>query len=655
MQYRKDIDGLRAFAVLPVIFFHAGIDFFKGGFLGVDIFFVISGFLITTILLGELEQNKFSIVNFYERRARRILPALFIVLITTYVAGVILMPALEFKEFSQSLVSVVAFVSNLFFFLEIDYFSLAAEEMPLLHTWSLAIEEQYYIFFPPLLYLIWVKSKRLLPIILWIMTLASIVAVMIHNHLGQESANFYSPISRAWELMAGSISAYVAHKGMIRVGNKFVADLAFALLLLCLIVWPDNVYHPGLLTILPVVATCAVILYCSPASISYKILSNSFFVFVGLISYSLYLWHQPILALLRLKTVGHPSMVLFALAIGLTFLLAYLSYKYVETPFRNKKRYGRKFIFGYSFVGLACFGLLGITGHFKDGFSSRFDNISQLQASMKSSPKRKTCHSSSTNYIQPSDACEYFGSMVKWASFGDSHTVEPAYALASSLASDDIGLSHHSFSGCPPVFGYTVKGQEVCISWINDTLTHLENDKNISTVLVGFRYTYHLFGDNTELYPSVPSLPSIDIVSDKNLSHQEKIEMYWEGIEHVVKRLLDAEKKVILLEPVPELPIHISKAVTPWSIFSDKTMLDIDTSTSKNYFEERHKVVLDKLESLTPHENLIRLSVYDALCNELGCPAAKNGRALYFDDDHLSVYGSELLIDALNSKLADKR
>ena len=207
VKYRKDIDGLRAVAVLPVIFFHAGFDIFKGGFLGVDVFFVISGFLITSILLTELDSNKFSIVNFYERRARRILPALFSVLTFTYIAGFSLIPAFEFKEFSQSLVSVAMFISNIFYYLEIDYFSIAAEEMPLIHTWSLAIEEQFYIFFPPLLYLIWKINPDKVMSILSILAVLSFSSVILLNSFENNSASFYWIISRAWELLAGSICA----------------------------------------------------------------------------------------------------------------------------------------------------------------------------------------------------------------------------------------------------------------------------------------------------------------------------------------------------------------------------------------------------------------------------------------------------------------
>lgn len=178
-----DIDGLRAVAVLPVILFHAGFELFAGGFLGVDIFFVISGYLITSILLLELEENKFSIINFYERRARRILPALFVVLFVTYFVGFVLMPPFEFKEYSQSLVSVVAFLSNIFFYLEIDYFSLAAEAMPLLHTWSLAIEEQFYIVFPPLLFLVWRFADKQILATLITFSLLSFGSVLLLNSL----------------------------------------------------------------------------------------------------------------------------------------------------------------------------------------------------------------------------------------------------------------------------------------------------------------------------------------------------------------------------------------------------------------------------------------------------------------------------------------
>ena len=210
MKYRSEIDGLRAFAVLPVLLFHAGVDFVSGGYLGVDIFFVISGYLITYILVTDLSNGTFSLVNFYERRARRILPALFFVLFISTICSYLLLSPLQLRDYSQSLVAVVSFLSNVYFYLTSGYFSNAAEELPLLHTWSLAVEEQYYVLFPLLLAALW-RSKTVL---LFAISAIAIGSFLLALHLAESdsSANFYLLPSRGWELLVGAGAALWAKK-----------------------------------------------------------------------------------------------------------------------------------------------------------------------------------------------------------------------------------------------------------------------------------------------------------------------------------------------------------------------------------------------------------------------------------------------------------
>lgn len=650
MEYRQDIDGLRAVAVLPVIFFHAGFELFQGGFLGVDVFFVISGFLITSIILSELHNKKFSIVKFYERRARRIMPALSLVLMCTYVAGLVFIPPFEFKELAQSLVSVVAFFSNIFFYLEIDYFSLAAEEMPLLHTWSLAIEEQYYIMFPPLVCAIWRLGFLK---VLWIfvgLVVLSVLSMLFLNSIGDSSASFFWPISRAWELLAGSICALLAWQYKIKE-RKYWADIGLIVLVACFILWSSKLAHPGILTFIPVVATCLIVLFPNKQSMSYRILVNKQLVLIGLLSYSLYLWHQPIFAFLRIKSVGQPSLDLIVAALVFTFIMAYISYRYVETPFRKTAGYSRGFIFSASFMVLCVFFSMGLYGHFSDGVQGRFINVKSYADSMRYSPKREACHASSSNYLSPEDACSYFGANVEWAVFGDSHIVEPAFALANILETREIGISHHSYSGCPPALNYQVTINESCRKWYIDTLRYLENEDSIQNIMIGFRYSSAIYGDNTKFFPDVPDGVSLEIVSGKDYSEDEKLELYWQSLLEIVERLLAVGKRVVLLEPIPELPTHMGRATTAFSVFGDSTLLDLSVATTKDYYEKRHEFILGKLRGLKGRRNLTLVNVYDLLCHDQGCPATLEGVALYFDDDHLSIEGSRILLEQMSARL----
>lgn len=649
MEYRRDIDGLRAIAVLPVVLFHAGFDVLKGGFLGVDIFFVISGFLITSILLHELATQKFSIAKFYERRARRILPALFAVLIVTFIAGYILMPVQAFKEFNQSLISVVAFLSNIFFYSEINYFSQHAEEMPLLHTWSLAIEEQFYIFFPPLLFLIWKYGRKHLFTVLIALFIMSLGSMAYLNGSGDVSASFYLLFSRAWELIAGALCAVAVYKGWLKIDSNQLANIGLVVLLCSIFLWSKHILHPGYFTIIPVLATCFIILFPSKKSWSYKLLTNSSVVFIGLISYSLYLWHQPILAFYKMK-FGELTLMQNVTALTIIAIASALTYQYVEKPFRNRQQFNTKFIFRYSAAGLVLFTIAGGIGHFKQGLPERYSHVPSFQDSIQNSPDRKKCHSSMSNTISFENACTFNADKPSWAILGDSHTVEVGYALRKYFQDKGIGFSHHSISGCPPALDYQVVGEEHCSVWLNSTLQHLIRHDSIHTVVIGFRYSADIFGDNSRHYPIIPQQVQLAIKSPSTLSEEEKLSLYWQSLEKMVMSLLAANKRVVLMEPIPELPMHITKGVTPFSIFHSTTRLDLRHATPKQYYEQRHQFILSKINSIKGTKNFTTLPVYELLCDNIGCPAVANDKALYFDHNHLSVDGSRLLIERFFSQ-----
>lgn len=660
MHYRKEIDGLRALAVLPVIFFHAGFMGFSGGYVGVDIFFVISGYLITSIILEEKQKSTFSIINFYERRARRILPALTAVLILTTVMAYLFMPAYLLKTYSQSVVSVTTFSSNIFFYLTNGYFSTAADEKPLLHTWSLAVEEQYYLFYPLLIVFFWSKGKRWLLACLTLLSFFSLVFAQYLSVIQAVDANFYLIFSRAWELFFGSIIAFLLfnktgpEKSVLsdisaikQKKEEGLSLLGLMLIVYSIIFFDEHTPFPSFYTLVPVLGTCLVIYFTKSTSYCGQFLSHKFLVSIGLISYSLYLWHQPLFAFLRLKSVGEPSVNSFILAVLLTFLLAVLSWKYLESPFRNKVKFSRRTIFKYSAISIGMFLIIGLIGHFNQGFEQRFDH-SIYTHSMTPSPKRD-CHTQNSDYLKPTDACTYFGKNITWAIFGDSHTVEPAYALARKLEAYDHGLVHLSFKGCPPALSIEVN-KPGCSKWINESISYLENQDNISDVFLGFRHSYYLFGAQLDSYPNVPN---VDFNQRLTTSHAKKLrtsarEAYWQSFEAMVMRLLKSGKKIHLLYPIPELPMDIHKAVKPFSILSNGTTLDLAKATSLEYYRLRHDFIINKLDNLPFGEKLHAIKPEEILCNGGFCPAVMGGSALYYDDNHLSVFGAELIADHID-------
>jgi len=313
MDYRREIDGLRALAVLPVILFHAGFETFSGGFVGVDVFFVISGYLITTIILAELEQGNFSIVNFYERRARRILPALFsVMLVCIPFAWFWLLPS-NMKDFSQSLVAVSVFASNILFWRESGYFDTAAELKPLLHTWSLSVEEQYYVLFPLFLMIFWKLGKRWILVTLGLVFVASL-AVAQWAAYAKPAAAFYLLPPRGWELLIGAFAAFYLSQANRKDFGKGLSEfggwLGVALILYAVFAYSKATPFPGFYALVPTLGTVLIILFATKQTAVGKLLGNKAFVGVGLISYSAYLWHQPLFAFAsRLLKYSPPSLL----------------------------------------------------------------------------------------------------------------------------------------------------------------------------------------------------------------------------------------------------------------------------------------------------------------------------------------------------------
>lgn len=365
MQYRTEIDGLRALAVIPVIFFHAGFNLFGGGFVGVDIFFVISGYLITNIILADIKDGKFSVVAFYERRARRILPALFFVMAICIPFAWILLTPFDLTSFSKSLIAVPLFLSNLFFWRDGGYFETAAELKPLLHTWSLAVEEQYYIFFPAfLIFISRFGRRRAIGAILLITTLSLIAAQL--SSLYRPIANFFLLPTRSWELGIGALSAFYSAKQDLRPTSLFarqvLSSLGFLLIGVSIFLFNKNTPSPGFYILLPTLGAALILIFGFLDTWTGKLLSTKLLVGVGLISYSVYLWHQPVFAFARFYFSSEQDILMLGL-IAFVFLLSYVSWRYVERPFRSQGLFSRRFIFISSIVGSILFIVFGFSSY----------------------------------------------------------------------------------------------------------------------------------------------------------------------------------------------------------------------------------------------------------------------------------------------------
>ena len=374
MKYRPEIDGLRAVAVLPVILFHAGFSLFSGGFVGVDVFFVISGFLITTIIVREMEKGAFSLSYFYERRIRRIFPALFLVIACSIPFAVLTLVPDDMRSFSGSVIAAASFWSNIFFWLQTGYFDQQAELKPLLHTWSLAVEEQYYIFFPPVLMVLWRWGLHAIIYFLAFVFVASLAVAQWGSYY-QPAATFFLLPTRGWELLVGAFAALYLHKKPFpqnRVLQETGSLLGLGLILYSIFAFDKGTPFPGLWALIPTVGTALIILFSGPQTLTYRLLSLKGFVLIGLISYSAYLWHQPLFAFTRHYLPTEPSHTLMLALSAVTLPLSYLSWKYVETPFRDKHKFTRKHIFTLATIVAVAACLFGAFGIMKNGNLYRY-------------------------------------------------------------------------------------------------------------------------------------------------------------------------------------------------------------------------------------------------------------------------------------------
>jgi len=330
---------------------------------GVDVFFVISGYLITTIIMNDIEQGKFSIFNFYERRARRILPALFAVMLVTLAFGYIWMMPDEFKNLGQSLVATALFSNNILLGITSGYWDLASEFKPLLHTWSLGVEEQYYVIVPVLLMAFWKIGRKSIPYLLLFIFTTSLLFASWFVDVSPNWA-FYILPTRAWEICIGALAAiYLIKSPSAPEKNKyanFLSTLGILLIAFSIFSFDNSVPSPGIFLLIPNIGAILIIIFCKTDSIAFRILGSRFFVFIGLMSYSLYLWHQPVFAYLRVYSPEQPSPLNFMTLLPLVLLLSYLTWRFVEKPFRNRSFIGGKLVFIYSAIATIFFVTVGL-------------------------------------------------------------------------------------------------------------------------------------------------------------------------------------------------------------------------------------------------------------------------------------------------------
>ncbi|MGX9352808.1 acyltransferase family protein [Shimia sp. W99] len=651
MKYRAEIDGLRALAVVPVILFHAGFELFSGGFVGVDVFFVISGYLITKILIEDIENKRFSIVNFYERRARRILPALFFVMLVCIPFAWMWMLPSQMKDFSQSLVAVSLFASNILFWRESGYFAAAAEEKPLLHTWSLAVEEQYYVLFPIFLILAWRFGKNR---VFWMIVVMAAISLMLSEWgwRNKATANFYLAPTRAWELFAGSIAAFIVHKQGVQK-NNLLALIGLAAIVFSIFFYDETTPFPSVYALVPVLGVVMLVLYADKETIAARLLSTKGFVGIGLISYSAYLWHQPLFAFARISSANtFSSGVYFSLSV-LSLALAYLSWKYIEKPFRQTK-VERNTIFKSSVASLILLSLFGFCGHLNDGYKNRYTD-DELHLTMPKKGDTSGCH----NGLESVDILNGKRCIVRNSSddtidiavIGDSHASVITDALKSELSLTKRGFFAFNGSWCAPLINFATDamGKNGCIDEINAAYKQVLNDESIRNVVLHAEWAnYHIgnrWGDNNHAAYVFNENGVLDFQSatiSENLTELEK------AIAFTFEALFKSNKNVLIVMSVPELDFNVPKTLNSKLPFvnSDKLVITIDE------YRKRSGIVNEILARYSIKFGFETYYPSEALCNENHCLSRNDDYAFYSDGNHLSYYGASIvaphIVDRLN-------
>ena len=657
--YRPEIDGLRTIAVVPVILFHAGLTVFSGGFVGVDIFFVISGYLITGIILRELSEGQFSVLRFYERRARRILPALVVIVFCTIPFMYAWATPAQFKSFGHSVLSVALFASNFLFWRESDYFGPSSEEKPLLHTWSLAVEEQYYVLFPLFLIAFWRLGRpRLAGLVLAI----AVVSLGLSEWLSRilPDANFYLLPTRAWELLAGALCAFLSF-GTPQRRSEPLAALGLAMILLAAFVFDSSTPFPSFYALVPVIGACLVILFAASGTAVAYLLSSPPFLGIGLISYSAYLWHQPIFALIRLRSPLEPAPALFAGGVLLTFLLAYLSWRFVEQPFRHRQQVPllptQRQVFVASGSAVALMICFGLWSHVKHGLPQRFPQTALAALAVSEAdrnPYRKTCHykvdggQAVPNLPNPDCVFGEATNGLQAILIGDSHADAIAYPVISALVNRGYKVEQATVTGCNPFPGFTKTGRD-CDSANRRIFEHIVKI-GFDVVIVAMRPTSMLYDggfDNGE--GGVEKREQGFAVSyDQDFlalpDSAEKTKALAHLYRHGLADLVATGAKVVLFYPVPEAGWNVPELAFRTMVNGGGAFPTL--STSYDLYLKRNRPFTEIFDAIQL-PGLYRVHPDAVLCDTMirgRCANAVDGQIFYVDDDHLSNTGSRLLL-----------
>lgn len=646
--HRAEIDGFRAMAVLPVLIIHAGFGWLPGGFLGVDIFFVISGYLIAGILRREITAGNFSLIQFYERRCRRILPALFVVLFATTISATFIMLSDKFKNFGQSLFATTVFSSNMLFARQNGYFESVSEYKPLIHTWSLGVEEQFYILFPILLFIL-LRQHKIRPISALLVIALSSLAFAEYGLRNFPAANFFLLPSREWELLAGAMLALIhidranAYKRQPRIFQALSA-LGVVAILAAYLGAGQSFPSPGIGASLVVVGAALVLTYATPATWAHSLLTTPLLRGIGLISYSAYLLHQPLFVFARLYLVEISAWQWWIL-IAVTILLAWLVWRYVENPFRDPKRVSRRMIFTFTGAGMLFFGTVGLSIHLLHGIPQRFTSQAKLidDGAKEISPLRDECG----NTIPASfdDFCVFgrAGTPIV-AVLGDSHGKELFWRATTQLGDRPYALQAFLWNACLPFSSIQPGRSDECEAFHRAFHQYiLDNDRIKAVVIAADWPGYFDCLENC-------STATHNVRRGEHVT-TDRIQDMTSAMATEIDQYRAAGKAVMLIYPVPKMPWDVPRYMYSHWLRGFPVQ---HIGESRSIHDSRTASATAFLDSQVNKPGVSMVDPAELLCtgdDGSFCRAELNGLPLYFDNGHLNGFGADGVAAAVLARL----
>ena len=668
-KYRPEIDGLRAIAVFSVILFHAGLNLFKGGFVGVDVFFVISGYLITSIVLTNIDNKNFSTIYFYERRARRILPTLLVTIFFSLIISFFLFSSKDLIFFSKSIISSLTFWSNIQFHNEADYFAKTSEFKPLLHTWSLSIEEQFYIVFPLIVLFFISIKKNFLNIFIITVFFISLLFSQWSGNLSKnypfidnefnffsrsDYSSFFMPFGRIWEISLGAICAIILKKNLVKdtkVSN-FLSLTGFILIFFSIFLMSENYPFPSFYTLIPTFGTALVILFSFKKTFIKKILSLKYLVYLGLLSYSLYLFHFPIFTFLKYINLEINSVLLIPLLISI-ILISFFNWNFIEKPLRKKKIKLKKFLVliatSYLFLIISSFYII----NFKIKGKNYIDDLPiKIQKSLDVvADEIVRCVEVELveDNLLKNNLCLVGNKNIKKIDFviyGDSHIL-PYYKIFNDYLKKNnrkgLFIGH---PGCPPIPDiYTIRSEystKTCRK-LNDKIVQLIQNENISNVVQIARWSYY----TGEELPNGEFNPINNYINfNTNVETSKKV--FEKSISKSLEKFSKMKSNIYIIEQPPfqnffPSDVYLRSYNKNKKFFLDKLSY-YSIENSKHSFNQIFSNSVLKVNS-EKHKNIYFIKISDIFCKNKKkiCKIGNENNSFYLDRNHLNEYGANLV------------